>query len=540
MKFIFGLFVLITSNCLGGIVISGDTSHSKFSGRAYVISIGVDKYANPKYNPLRYCQSDADYFLKSLDRDTSIKEIVKYVFRNNATREDLTIACNDIAMKATSKDLFIFYYAGMSSGEALLLTNGEMKYREVFILSENIFSERQIFISDASDGNRFGEEFKLFLKEKPLERLSTKIDRVLISLKSSSYELPTGSNLRDLSFAGGQLTGALANCTFPLTNIFNSLVHSDKFWTQFKMDLYETYNSAEHPFSDIFIFSERDYLSEVKSETNRAEMISLDEPSLPEKIIINKGETFTIVLGNQNFSHLTRLPNVMNDVEDVGKILMQKYNTKTVFLADITYDAFRDTMDRIMEKYTFEQGSQVLFFCASHGFKDKFGEGYLCFTDTRVKDRIDNAHSLQHLKRKITGFGATNTLMLMDICYSSLAFDENNCVNPDAMVFPLNSPIFTSPFNSKSPAYKNFLNQESNLYFGSSRDQEASDGAGRNSPFAKTVISFLSENNLPVIDSRHLQNSLLERLPNEGAISLPLFCSYNCDRSDGRFLFIRK
>jgi hypothetical protein len=230
----------------------------------------------------------------------------------------------------------------------------------------------------------------------------------------------------------------------------------------------------------------------------------------------------------------------MNDVEDVGKILMQKYNTKTVFLADITYDAFRDTLNRIKEKYTFEQGSQVLFFCASHGFKDPFGVGYLCFTDTRVIDRIDNAYALQVLKQVITSFGATNTLMLMDICYSSLAFEKQDCVDPDAIEFPLNNPIFTSPFNRKSPAYKNFLNQESNLYFGSSRDQEASDGAGRNSPFAKTIISFLSDNNLPVIDSQHLQNSIAVRVPAEKAISLPFFCSYNCDRSDGRFLFIRK
>jgi hypothetical protein len=53
------------------------------------------------------------------------------------------------------------------------------------------------------------------------------------------------------------------------------------------------------------------------------------------------------------------------------------------------------------------------------------------------------------------------------------------------------------------------------------------------------VISFLESNKLPVIDSYHLKKSIEEKIMQEGAISFPTFCSYNC-KPDGRFLFIRK
>ena len=82
----------------------------------------------------------------------------------------------------------------MSNGKSLRLTNEDLKYDEVFTLSQNIFAERQIYISDASDGEQFGISFKQFLKEKPLEKISTKIDRILLSLNTVSFELQKGAN----------------------------------------------------------------------------------------------------------------------------------------------------------------------------------------------------------------------------------------------------------------------------------------------------------------------------------------------------------
>jgi len=540
MRTLFFVIILISLAINGRAGVEITDLHSPFSGRAFVISIGVDSYANPKYGDLRYCQSDADYFLKSLERDTSIKIINKYIFRNNSSKEDLSAAFNEVARDVTKKDLFIFFYAGMSSGDALLLSNGELNHNEVFILSQNIYAERQLFISDASDGNRFCDAFKVFLENKPLERISTKVDRILISVQSQSYELQKGANLRDLSFAGGQLTGAIANSVYHISSLYSSIGHPETFWTDFNNDLHKSFNNHFNPFPDFFIFSEQDYLLKIAHEYSRGIDIDSGDDNTDHNGIIEKGETFVMIVGNQNFDNLKRLPNVMNDVLDVSQILADKYKTEIVLLTDIRYNQFLDTLHKIKRRFNFEQGSQILFVCASHGAKDQFGSGYLCFTDTKIDNSMTNAFPLQLLRKVITSFGATNTLMVMDICHSGLAFEDNNCVRPTPMQIPLKSPIFNTSFSQESPAYKNLLNQESNLYFGSSGDQEAADGAYRNSPFAKTLITFLTDNQLPVVDSFYLQNSIEKGVMEEGAISFPVFCSYNSVSSDGRFLFIRK
>ena len=75
--------MLFINKALAGIVvpINNTNIHSSFSGKAFVISIGVDVYSDSQYN-LVYCQSDAEYFLNYIKKDTSIKELVAYKFRN--------------------------------------------------------------------------------------------------------------------------------------------------------------------------------------------------------------------------------------------------------------------------------------------------------------------------------------------------------------------------------------------------------------------------------------------------------------------------
>lgn len=546
MRYIIILIFFVVSNQSWASFLIRDkvNGFSEFSGRAYVISIGVDKYINSEFN-LRFCQSDADYFLKSIEKDKSIKEILKFSIRNDGTKEQLKSAFYEVTKNATKQDLFIFFYSGMVVDNSFLLTSEELEFEEIFTLSQNIFADRQIYISDASNGKQFNISFQQFLKEKPLEKLSTKTDRILISLKDYAMELDKGANLKDSTFSGGQLTGSISNSIYSFSSLFNSLERSDRFWTDYKFDLYQTYkvdstSDQSVQFNEnIFIFSEQDYLKEIKQESIQRGNIYINDRIIDKNTEIKKGETLSIIIGNQNFQELNKLPNVMNDIMKIDSILTEKYITKNILLKDISYKDFRDTLNYIKQIYTFEEGSQILFVAASHGLKDDFGLGYLSFTDTKLDDNMATSFELQNLKRVISSFGATNTLMIMDICHSGLAFEENNCVSPNTPEIPLKSIIFNSPFSQDSPAYKNFLNQESNLYFGSSRDQEASDGSGPNSPFATVIISFLENNKMPVIDSFHLQKSIENRIMEEGAISFPTFCSYNC-KPDGRFLFIRK
>jgi hypothetical protein len=244
------IFILFTNNIYG--IQPGRFDF--FSGKVFVISIGVDKYTN--FSDLRFCQSDADYFLKSLQKDTSIKEIIKLAFRNYGTKEELTLAFNEVIQNANVNDLFIFYYAGIYNGKSLQLTNEELKYEDVITLSQNIHAKRQVYILDTMDGEQYEIAFKQFSKQKPFEKKSNEINKIFISNKGISYDSAEVTNLKDPTFNGSPLTGGISNSKFLLTEMFRDSNKSDKFWTKFKDDIYKTYN---YKLLDLVVFSNQNY-----------------------------------------------------------------------------------------------------------------------------------------------------------------------------------------------------------------------------------------------------------------------------------------
>lgn len=257
------------------------------------------------------------------------------------------------------------------------------------------------------------------------------------------------------------------------------------------------------------------------------------------KNVVKKGETLSLIVGVNEFKDFTNLNNPINDAKAVKTILENKYNLSAIYLENPTYREFRSTLFRIREDYEFADGSQFLLFIASHGAKDENNEGQIIFKDSYYDDGfLKNVYPLNSLKRAISQFNCVNTLMLIDICHSGTMFDDGSCNRPNPIVIPLNSPIFASN-SQQSPAFTNFLNKKTNLFMGSSQDQEAADGKTNHSPFAKSVIEFFEDNQLPVIDSYYLEQKIVTKSMEYGAISLPMFCSFS-GATDGRFLFIKR
>jgi hypothetical protein len=87
----------------------------------YLITIGINKYKNPKYN-LNYAQADADAVEKSMKQSSStiFKAIVPYNIRNDkAMKSSIVAALDDVRKKSLEQDMVVFYYAGhgVMSGE---------------------------------------------------------------------------------------------------------------------------------------------------------------------------------------------------------------------------------------------------------------------------------------------------------------------------------------------------------------------------------------------------------------------------------------
>jgi hypothetical protein len=556
---IFQFILLIKTNLgfCGDSLEALNKSYSESSRRIYLLTIGIDNCIFFSGVELAFSQSDADNFEKHVASDVA-SEIKSYRVRNNSSKADLLSYINFISQQAQKNDVFIFYYAGFSNNGNIFLSNDSISYFEIYNYSQNIYCERQLLFIDCNEGYEFKKGLIGEIQKKPLEKKFTNIDRVLF--------YPTGISLEGIknscnkNYNGGLFTGSFINSGFKATDFFNN--RNDYFLTNLKHSIYKClanslkdvgYDFTANPIT-IDFFSEKEYISELNAyNTNfsRGKQIypkSIDSSNYHlsegknEKIKIERGNTLCILLGNKHFKfkQYDELKNTLEDAVKIEHILNSKYKTSTILLQDISYKKFIDTLNYIHDNYTFEKGCQLMFFAASHADKDKYGIGRLIFTDSDPNNLDPSSVELQTLKQQILSFGATNSLMLMDICYSGSAFEDNkfqesNCTTPTTREIPLSSPIFTN----SSIAYKNYLNQETNLYFGSSqRDQEAADGEGPNSPFATVIISFLESNKLPVIDSYHLRKSI-ETVMDKKAFSEPIFCSYNC-KPDGRFLFIRK
>jgi hypothetical protein len=297
--------------------------------------------------------------------------------------------------------------------------------------------------------------------------------------------------------------------------------------------------------TDLVFFSEKQFVDDfMDNEMNKRVIILENQESVAnKKIKIERGETLSIILANQNFNIPSwYLPNTMNDAVKIESLLRSRYKTKTILLSNMKYQSFLDTLDKIYENYEFVKGSQLLFFAASHGLKDKrYPIGYLIFTDSDPSNLEPTSVEMQNLKRKLTSFGATSTLMLMDICHSGLAFSTEICSEPNKDTIPLNNTMYKMDFSSRNPLYKNYLNEKVNLFFSSSRDQEAADGTGPNSPFATVIIKFLEENKSPIIESYYLQEKINNEVFSYGAFSHPKFCRFDCESlPEAKFLFIKK
>ncbi|HEX6914191.1 MAG TPA: caspase family protein [Chitinophagaceae bacterium] len=531
---------LLVFFCLQALAINGFTrgvvprdESEGFSGKVFLISIGVNDYSRSgNLSNLMSAESDAERFRERLKKDSSVKQVVAYNFSSRHTKSDIIAAFEAISGSAAAKDAFVFFCAVQSlDGKIYLSDNSTIAATELFQLSQNIYASRQLFYLDACHGDQFTGILKRKLMSHPEESAIGDLNRIVLAIRGMAMENREGGFFT-LSYA--------RNPDIRLMDVF-----SKRNSRQIRL-LHQLYTSLETMTDKMTIdfFSERDYYSTVTAtETEVRSTIKptgvTKEETKQAKKKIRKGETLSLIIGCSSFDHFTGLGNTLNDAIAIRNTLETKYRHKTILLQDPTYSGFRSELASIKKEYEFEEGSQFLLFAATHGAKDENGTGMMIFKDSKWEDGfLEKAYSLVSIKKAVSQLDCTNSLMLIDICHSGTMFDEGGCVKPAAIEIPVNSPVFASNDNG-SPAFKNFLNQKTNLFIGSASDQEAADGTGDHSPFATVVIRFLESNRLPVIDSYHLQQTIQRQVMNEGAISIPMFCAYAC-RDDGRFLFIQK
>lgn len=93
----------------------------------YLITIGINKYKNPKYN-LNYAEADANGVEKVVREKsgTLFKQVIPYAIRNDkAVKANMLAAFEDVRKKALQQDVLIVYYAGHGVMTDIAGTSGE-------------------------------------------------------------------------------------------------------------------------------------------------------------------------------------------------------------------------------------------------------------------------------------------------------------------------------------------------------------------------------------------------------------------------------
>jgi WD40 repeat protein len=135
----------------------------------HLIVIGINKYKNPKHN-LNYAIADATSFKEAIEKGGSTifsKTNVVFINDENATKPTISAELEKIKTNASSKDVFIFYYAGhgvmndkkefylvphdvtqLYGADGALAQKG-LSANQLQEYSKNIKAQKQLFILDA-------------------------------------------------------------------------------------------------------------------------------------------------------------------------------------------------------------------------------------------------------------------------------------------------------------------------------------------------------------------------------------------------------
>lgn len=93
------------------------SNHATKSSTCYILAVGINQYKNSKLN-LNYARPDAESFTRLMDDKDSplFKNIMlKTIYDQDATRQKILSALDEIAGSIHQEDVFIFYYAGHGS-----------------------------------------------------------------------------------------------------------------------------------------------------------------------------------------------------------------------------------------------------------------------------------------------------------------------------------------------------------------------------------------------------------------------------------------
>ena len=218
-------------------------------------------------------------------------------------------------------------------------------------------------------------------------------------------------------------------------------------------------------------------------------------------------ESYILLIAIDNYKYWSKLNNAVNDARKIREILTQKYqfNPKNVFEIyneDATKAGMFEALENLCE--TINENDNIIIYFSGHGaYNPILDEGYWIPVDAcrnSYIDYFDNSTIIKFIKN----IKSKHTFLVADACFAGSLF-----------------------FNAKgNTSYADKVgNYASRWGLTSGRNETVEDGIqGQNSPFARSILSFLKqqEKSFPVSELIQYVKTVVARNSKQTPIGNPL------------------
>ena len=261
--------------------------------------------------------------------------------------------------------------------------------------------------------------------------------------------------------------------------------------------------------------------------TSKRGLISTDSQSATSAQ--KRGSYYALVIGINNYQHLTKLKTALGDSEEIAKILREQYGFQTLHLTDATRDQILGALDDYRGRL--HDDDNLLIYYAGHGYHDdQSDQAYWAPVDAER-----GTYRRWILATEITGTAraipARHVLIVSDSCYSGMLTRD---VSP-VVITPMQHDVYL----------EKMLESRSRHIMSSGGNEPVADSdvpghSPNHSVFANALLQGLSQMNLHEFSAEELFSNYVKQQVGGRSDQVP---EYNPIRNSGHdrgdFVFFR-
>lgn len=239
------------------------------------------------------------------------------------------------------------------------------------------------------------------------------------------------------------------------------------------------------------------------------------------------GRSWFLGIGIDHYQHFPNLNNAVKDVKDVLTVLKADYdlepeNVITLFDEQATRSRIITELDQLKRRLRSANKDQLqdklIIYFSGHGHLDEDGKGFWIPTDAS-KDSTAFYISNSRIREYIEDLKALHTLLISDACFSGSLFKHSG-ISSDKAIEDLEKAVSRWALTSGR------------------RKEPVQDGhPGDNSPFAKSILYVLKQNDRPKLKVSTFIDRVMDLTRQQGR-QLPQ--GYPLTIHEGQYIFCRR